>query len=179
MSGFLCSYLPRPPALPEAEVQRGQNEQVQQRRGDEPTQNDDRHRVLYLMTGDAASNPQRYERKPRSPGGHQDGRQTLLRPAQDERRPELLALFALEVLEVADHQYPVSRCDAEHGQKPYQRAQREYAPAQPYREHSANQRHRQRKEEQKSQAQTPEGSLQEEQDSQRYDDPVDQQALLG
>src|SRR5215212_4061627 len=147
---------------PEAEVQGGQDEQVKQRRGDQPAQNDDRHGVLDLITGDAARNRQGNERQPRSRGGHQDRREPLLRPAQDEPGPELLALFALEVLEVADHQDPVSSRDAEHGQKSDQRAQREYAAAHPYRQHSAHQRHRQREEEQQSQTQTPEGSLQEE-----------------
>src|SRR5215211_9193269 len=82
------------------------------------------------------------------------------------------------MLEVADHQDPVSRRDAEHGQKPDQRAQRQYATAQPHREHPANQRHRQGEEEQQSQTQTPEGSLQEEEYHERYGYPVDQQLLL-
>src|SRR5215208_3542676 len=131
------------------------------------------------MTCHAARYRQGHERKPRSRGGHQDRRQPLLRPTQDEPWPERLALFALEVLEVADHQDPVPSRDAEHGQKPYQRAQREDASTQPHCEHSSNQRHRQGKKEQQSQSQTPEGSLQEEQDHQRYGDPVDQQTLLG
>src|SRR5829696_5141563 len=178
ISDFLCFHLPHSLALAEAQVQGGQDEQVQQRRGHQPPKNHYRHGVLYLMTGDAASNRKRHQRKPSSPGGHQDRREPLLRPAQDEPGPEHLALFLLEVLEVADHQDPVSGCDAEHGQEPNQRAQREDASAQPHRKHSSNQRHGQGEEEQQSQAQTPEGSLQEEQDRQRYCDPVDQQALL-
>src|SRR5215211_3635324 len=179
ISGFLCVHPPHSLALPEAEVQRGQDEQVQQRRGHQPPQNHDRHGVLDLMTSHAARNRKRYQRQPRSPSGHQDRREALLRPAQHQTWPERLALFALQVLEVADHQDPVSSRYAEHGQKPDQRTQREDAPAQPHCKHSAHQRHRQGEEEQESQTQTPEGSLQEEQDSQRYDDPVDQQALLG
>src|SRR5215207_6628366 len=124
---------------PESQVQRGQYEQVQQRRGHQPPQNDYGHGVLDLMTGDAASDRQRYQRKPSSPRGHQDRREPLLRPAQYQTWPEHLALFLLQVLEVADHQNPVSSRDAEHGQKPDQRAQREDAPAQPNGEHSSNQ----------------------------------------
>src|SRR5215216_5504392 len=55
ISGFLCVYPPHSLALPESEVQRGQDEQVQQRRGHKPAQNDDRHGVLDLMTGYAAA----------------------------------------------------------------------------------------------------------------------------
>src|ERR671911_1672979 len=80
---------------PEAQVQGGQDEQVQQRRGDQPPQNHYRHGVLDLITGDAASNRQRHERQPRSPGGHQNRREALLRPAQHETWPERLALFLL------------------------------------------------------------------------------------
>src|SRR5215212_7417582 len=170
---------PNPLALAEAEIQRRQYEQVQQRRGHQPPQNHDRHGVLDLITGDAASYRKRHQRQSRSRGCHQDRRQPLLRPAKYQSRPERLALFTLQVLEVADHQDPVSCCDAEDGQKPDQRAQREYAPAHPHCEHSSNQRHRQGEEEQQSQAQTPEGSLQEKQDHERYGDPVDEQALLG
>src|SRR5215213_9813951 len=178
ISDLLCSHHPRSLALREAEVQRGQDEQVQQRRGEQPTKNHDRHGVLYLITGDAARYRQRYQRQPRCRGGHQDRREPFLGPAQDELGPKLLALFSLQVLEVADHQDPVSSRDPEHGQKPYQRAQREYATAKPHRKHSSNQRHRQGEEEQQSKSQTPEGSLKEEQDHQRYGYPVDQQALL-
>src|SRR5215212_4461635 len=131
------------------------------------------------MAGDAASYRKRHQRQSRSTCSHQDRREALLRSPKHQARPERLVLFVLEVLEVADHKDPVSSRDAEHGQKPDQRAQREDAAAQPHREHSASQRHRQGKEEQQSQTQTPEGSLQEEQDHQRYGDPVDQQTLLG
>src|SRR5829696_4961288 len=179
ISGFLCVHPPHSLALPEAEVQRGQDEQVQQRRGHQPPQNHDRHGVLDLMTSHAARNRKRYQRQPRSPSGHQDRREALLRPAQHQTWPERLALFALQVLEVADHQDPVSSRYAEHGQKPDQRTQREDGAAHPHCKHSASQRHRQGKKEQQSKTQTPEGSLQEEQDHQRYGDPVDQQTLLG
>src|SRR5215218_8536628 len=170
---------PNPLALAEAQVQRWQYEQVQQRRGHQPPQNHDRHGVLDLITGDAASNRKRYQRQPRSRGGHQDRRQPLLGPAKHQTGPERLALFTLQVLEVADHQDPVSSRYAKDGQKPDQRAKREDTSTYPHREHSSNQRHRQGKEEQQSQAQTPEESLQEKQDHERYGDPVDQQALLG
>src|SRR5215217_5078360 len=179
ISGFLCVHPPHSLALPEAEVQRGQDEQVQQRRGHQPPQNHYRHGVLDLMSSHAACNRKRYQRQPRSPSGHQDGRQPLLRPAQHQTGPERLAFFTLQVLEVADHKDPVSSRDAEHGQKPDQRTQREDASAHPHCKHSASQRHRQGKKEQQSKTQTPEGSLKEEQDHQRYGDPVDQQALLG
>src|SRR5919112_1536417 len=86
---------------PEAQVQGRQDEQVQQRRGHQPPQNHDRHGVLDLITGDAARYRKRHQRKPRSPGRHQYRRQPLLGPAQHESRPEVLTLFALEVLEVA------------------------------------------------------------------------------
>jgi hypothetical protein len=45
---------------PEAQVQRGQYEQVKQRRGHKPSQNDDRHGVLDLITGHAASYGKRH-----------------------------------------------------------------------------------------------------------------------
>src|SRR5215204_3910439 len=179
ISDFLCVHRPHSLTLPEAQVQRGQYEQVKQSRGHKPSQNDDRHRVLDLITGYAASYRKRYQRQSRSRGGHQNRRKPLLGPAQHQTGPKLLALFVLEVLEVADHQDPVSSRDAEHGQKPYQRAHREDASTQPHRKHSASQRHRQGKKEQQSQTQTPEGSLQEEQDHQRYGDPVEEQTLLG
>src|SRR5215218_9070297 len=179
ISGFLCVHPPHSLALPESEVQRGQDEQVKQRRGHKPAQNHDRHGVLDLMTSHAASYRKRHQRQPRSPCSHQDRRQPLLGPPKHETWPERLALFVLEVLEVADHKDPVSSRDAEHGQKPDQRAQREDTPPHPHREHSPNQRHRKGEEEQQSKTQTPEGSLQEEQDHQRYGDPVDQQTLLG
>src|SRR5215217_7250458 len=95
ISGFLCWHLPLTLALPEAKVQRGQNEQVKQRRGHQPSQYDDRHGVLYLITGDAARYRQRYQRKPGSPCGHQDRGQPLLRPTQHESGPKLLPFFAL------------------------------------------------------------------------------------
>src|SRR5215218_6569981 len=147
ISDFLCVHPPHSLALPESEVQRGQDEEVQQRRGDEPPKNHDRHGVLYLMTSHAARNRKWHQRQPRSPGGHQNRRKPLLGPAKHQTGPELLALFVLEVLEVADHQDPVSSCDAEHGQEPDQRAQREDAAAHPHCQHPASQRHRQGKEE--------------------------------
>src|SRR5215207_4384765 len=179
ISGFLCVPPPHSLALPEAQVQGGQDEQVQQRRGHQPPQNHYRHGMLDLMTSHAARHRQRHQRKTRSTGGHQDGREALLRPAKHQTGPERLALFALQVLEVADHQDPVSSRYAEHGQKPDQRTQREDGAAHPHRKHSTSQRHRQGKKEQQSQTQTPEGSLQEEQDHQRYGDPVEEQTLLG
>src|SRR5829696_7413776 len=130
------------------------------------------------MTSDAARNRQRHQRKSCSPGGHQDRREALFRPAQDERRPERLALFALEVLEVADHQDPVSSRDAEHGQEPDQRAEREDTATQPHREHPAHQRHRQGQEEHERQAQAREGGLQEGEDRERRSETVDEQVLL-
>src|SRR5215213_6518 len=179
ISDFLCVHPPHSLALPEAQVQRWQYEQVQQRRGHKPPQNDYRHGVLDLVTSHAASYRKRHQRQPRSPCSHQDRRQPLLRPAKYQRGPKLLALFPLQVLEVADHQDPVSSRYAKDSQKPDQRAKREDTSTHQHREHSSNQRHRQGKEEQQSQAQTPEGSLQEKQDHERYGDPVDQQALLG
>src|SRR5215207_1986389 len=179
ISDFLCSHLPHSLALREAEIQGGQDEQVQQRRGEQPTKDDYRHGMLYLMTGDAARYRQRHQRQSRCRGGHQDRRQPLLGPAQDELGPEVLALFSLQVLEVANHQDPVSSRDAEHGQKPYQRAQREDAAAQPHREHSSNQRHRQGEEEQQCQTQTPEGSLKQKQDGQGCGNPIEKEVLLG
>src|SRR5215218_1107887 len=164
ISDFLCVHPPHSLALPEAQVQRWQYEQVQQRRGHQPPQNDYRHGVLDLVTSHAASYRKRHQRQPRSPCSHQDRRQPLLRPAKYQRGPKLLALFPLQVLEVADHQDPVSSRYAKDSQKPDKRAKREDASAHPHREHSAHQRHRQGEEEQQSQAQTPEGSLQEEQD---------------
>src|SRR5215211_5197645 len=179
ISGFLCVHPPHSLALAEAQVQRGQDEQVQQRRGHQPPQNHYRHGVLDLMTSHAASNRKRYQRQSRSPRGHQDGREALLRPAKHQTWPERLTLFMLQVLEVADHQDPVSSRYAEDGQKPDQRTQREDTSTHPHRKHSASQRHRQGKKEQQSKTQTSEGSLQQEQDHQRYGDPVDEQALLG
>src|SRR5215204_2431143 len=147
ISGFLCVHPPHSLALPEAQVQRGQDEQVQQRRGHQPPQNHYRHGVLDLMTSHAARNRKRHQRQSRSRGGHQDGREALLRPAKHQTGPERLALFTLEVLEVADHKYPVSSRYAEHGQKPDQRTQREDGAAHPHCKHSASQRHRQGEEE--------------------------------
>src|SRR5215218_7348028 len=178
ISDFLCVHPPHSLALPEAEVQRRQYEQVQQRGGHKPSQNDDRHGVLDLVTSHASCNRKRYQRQPSSTGGHQDRREALLRPAKHQSRPERLALFLFEVLEVADHKDPVSCRDAEHGKETDQRAQREDATAHPHCEHSPNQRHRQGEEKQQSKTQTPEGSLQEEQEHERHGYPVDQQALL-
>src|SRR5512133_2672234 len=99
-------------ASPEAQRERGDDEQVDDRRGDEPAENHDRERVLDLMTGDAAGDDERQERQRRCQRGHQDRRQPLLRAPQDERTPEGLALVAFEMLEVADHEDAVSRRDA-------------------------------------------------------------------
>ena len=46
-----------------------------------------------------------------------------LAPRITSARPNALALLALEVLEVADHQDPVARGDPEHGEEPDQRAE--------------------------------------------------------
>src|SRR5215211_5465047 len=130
------------------------------------------------MSSDAASYRKRYQRQSRCTCGHQDRRQALLGPAKHQSWPKLLALFPFEVLEVADHEYPVSSRVAKHSQKPDQRAQREDASTHPYRKHSSNQRNRQGEEQQQSQTQTPEGSLQQKQDGQGCGDPVEKQVLL-
>src|SRR5829696_10577522 len=62
ISDLLCFHLPHSLALAEAQVQGGQDEQVQQRRGHQPPKNHYRHGVLDLITGHAARHRKRNER---------------------------------------------------------------------------------------------------------------------
>ena len=69
-------------------------------------------------------------------------------PRSTRPGPNGIALLALEVLEVADHQDAVAGGDPEDGEEPDQRAERQHAVAEPYGEHSADERHRQQQERQ-------------------------------
>ena len=53
--------------------------------------------------------------------GHQDRRQPLSRPAQDQPGTESLAFIALEMLTVVDQKNAVARRNAEHREKADQR----------------------------------------------------------
>src|SRR5207248_2769655 len=64
---------------PEPQVQGGDDEQVEHRRGDQATQDDNGHRVRYFLTWDDAEDHQGYESQPRCQRGHQDRREPLSR----------------------------------------------------------------------------------------------------
>src|SRR5918996_1072050 len=104
----------RPPHLgrdtrPKAQVKGGDDEQVEQRRSDETTQDDDRHRILDLVTGNLAGHRQGEQSRCGGYRGHQDRRQPLSRPAQDQPGTEGFALIALEMLTVVDQKNAVAR----------------------------------------------------------------------
>ena len=63
LRSYECDGLMNYRVIPDLVVLPESAEQVQQRRRDETAQNDDRHRVLDLVTGDAARNRQRHERQ--------------------------------------------------------------------------------------------------------------------
>ena len=94
--------------LREAQIEGRQDEQVEQGRGDEAAEDHDRHRVLDLVAGMAPAAASGTSARPvarRSSGWCEP----LLGSAQHEAGAERLALLALEVLEVADHQDPLRR----------------------------------------------------------------------
>src|SRR3954467_3790838 len=165
-------------ALAEAQVEGRNDEQVQQRRGDEAAHDDDRERVLELVPRDVARERERQEGEPGGERRHEDRREPLPCARKDKRRPEDLALLALEVLEVVDHEDAVARGDPEHGVEPDERAEREDPAGEPRRQCAADERHRKREERERRQAPAPEGRLQEEEDRDRSADPVEKELPL-
>ena len=115
---------------PNGRVERGQQEQVQQRRGDQPAQDHDGHRVLDLVPGLVARDDQRHQRQPRrqapSSGSAPAAPPT---PRRTSSRAERLALLLLQVAVVADQHDAVAGRDAQHGHEPDQRPQRQHAAA--------------------------------------------------
>src|SRR5712664_4198338 len=76
----LCSYRSRngqtvrqrARAAAETQIKCRQDKQVEQRRRHEAAQNDDRHRILYLVARQVAENDQRQDREPGGASRHQD-----------------------------------------------------------------------------------------------------------
>src|SRR5690349_24896353 len=112
-------------SLPVAEpqVEGRQHEQAEQRGGEQPAEDDDRERVLDLVSRPRAQHHQRDQGKPGGQRGHQDRGEPLAGPAQHQVPAELHSFLLLQVLAVVDQQDPVAGRDAEHGEEADQRAE--------------------------------------------------------
>ena len=113
------------PAKPQ--VERRDHEEVEQRRGDQAAQDDDRHRVLDLVARDAAGDDQRHQGQARSPGRSSGSATAAPAPRAGPARAERLALLALQMLVVADQHDPVAGRDPQDGEEADQRAERDDA----------------------------------------------------
>ena len=125
--------------LSEAQVEGGDDEQVEHGRGDQATQDDDGHRVLDLVAGDIAGDHQGHQGQSRRQGGHQDWREPIPRSPQDEPGTERLAFFPLEVLIVIDQHDAVARGYPKDREEAHQRTERNHAAGRERRQHPAHQ----------------------------------------
>src|SRR5919109_3627308 len=105
---------PRPLPAGHSKVERGQHEQVQQRRGHEAAEDRDCEGVLDLFPGNRTRQHERHESQSRRRRGHEDRREPVLRPLKDERGAEGHALHPLEMAEVGDHENAVPSRNSEH-----------------------------------------------------------------
>ncbi len=69
------------------------------------------------MARQVAEDDQRQNRKPGGSGRHQDRRNRSFAPRNTQPHAERRSLVAFQMLEVVDHDDPVARGDAEHGQE--------------------------------------------------------------
>ena len=76
-----------PPLLPEPQIERRDDEQVQQGRRDETAEDHPGHRVLDLPAGDLAGDEQQYEREPARQHRHHDRHQCAHGRLQHQIRP--------------------------------------------------------------------------------------------
>ncbi len=111
--------------IPEPQVQGGHDEQVEHRRGDQATQDNDGHRVLDLVAGDVAGDRQGHQGQPRRQCRHQDRGEPFPRPPQDEPGPERFAFVPLKMLAVVDQHDAVARRDPKHREESDERTERE------------------------------------------------------
>src|SRR5919108_3915030 len=170
---------PRPLPPGHGEVERGQHEQVQQRRGYEAAEDRDCERVLDLVPGNRACEDERHESQSRRRRGHQDRREPVLRALKDERGAERDALLPFEMPEVGDHEDAVPSRNSEHGQQSDHRAERELAGAQLRGHERARESHREEQEDERSQPEASEAGLEEEEDDDRREDAEERQVVLG
>src|ERR671924_1316833 len=170
---------PRPLPPGHSEVQRGQHEQVQQRRGHEAAEDRDREGVLDLVPGNRAREDEGHESQARRRRGHQDRREPVLRALKDERGAEGHALLPLEMPEVGDHEDAVPSRNSEHRQQSDHRAQCELAGAQLRGHERARESHREEQEDERSQPEASEAGLEEEEDDDRGEDAEERQVVLG
>ena len=164
---------------PEPQVQGGDDEQVEHRRGDQATQDDNGHRLRYFLAWDVAEDHQGYESQPRCQRGHQDRREPLSRPSQDEFETEWIAFVLFEMLVMLDQHDAVARRYPEHSEQSGERSERDSVAGRERRQHSPHQGRWQGEEDHSCQAPGPEGRLQEEEDPERGGDPEDEQAFQG
>ena len=114
----------------ESEIQRGDDEEVQQRRGDQAAEDDDRHRMLDLVAGLRAAEHDRHQRQAGGERGHQDRREPFLGAAQHQVAAERHPFLDLEMPVVADQHDAVARGDAEDGDESDERSERQHAAGQ-------------------------------------------------
>ena len=135
--------------------------------------------MLDLVARRVAGDHERHEREPGRERRHEDRREPLERAAHDQLRAEGLALEALEVLEVVDHEDAVARGDAEDGEEPDQRADREDpVGAEHDGQQTADERHRQSHEREDRQPPAAERGLQQQEDPDRGGDAEEDHVVL-
>src|SRR6266542_2156923 len=121
--------------LYETQVQRRDHEQVQERRCDQPTEDDEPHRILDLLARDLSPDHEGDQGQSRGEGGHQDRGEPLARTTSNELGPERFPLVFLQVLIMADHHDAVPGHDPQHREKPNERAQRDDSATEERRQH--------------------------------------------
>ena len=165
------------PPVPERE--RRQDEDVEDGRGDEAAEDHDRHRSLDLTTGLAAADGDRQEAEAGDQRGREDRYQALGRAAQRRLAPPRHALGGDEVLEVGDHHDRVAHRDAEQRDEPHERADRKPSARHEHREHAADQREGQVRQDEQEVAHVAEHETQEQHDTDPGDHRVEQDLPLG
>ncbi len=105
--------------------------------------------MLDLVARAGAAEHDGHERQARGKRRHENGRQAFLRSSQNQLAAEGHALLQFEMPVVADQHDPVSGRDADHGDQPDQRSERQHAAGQERRDDRPDQGKRQRQEDER------------------------------